>query len=173
MQTEYDQEPEKAFQGLIADGGPVDIITRALELAAGAPFGIALEPGTDPTLEVTPTTGSGFVFVGVAAHSHTQEDLGTQALDLGISDNEPVNVLRKGRIWVPIEQAVTPFSSPVFVRHTVNGGLDQLGAFRIDADTANAEAVTAVAEWQDSITIAGLPHNFVGLGLLSVNLPGA
>ena len=172
MQTEYTQEPERAFQGLIADGGPIDIVTRTLELAAGIPFGIALEPGTDPALEVAPTTLTGFVFVGVAAHSHTREDL-TQALDLGISDNEPVNVVRKGRVWVPIEQAVTPYTSPVFIRHTVNGALDQLGAFRVDADTARADDLSAVAEYQDSITIAGLPHSFVGLALLSINLPGA
>ena len=171
-QTEYTQEPEKAFQGLLADTKEADILTRAFEGAGGSPFGVAFEPGSDPAVQVIPTAGTGFDLVGVGIHRTNRNNLGLTS-DLGISDKDTVGVLRKGRIWVPIEQAVTPHSSPVFIRHTVNGGLDQLGAFRIDADTANADDFSAVADWLDSITLAGLPHNFVGLGLLSLNLPGA
>lgn len=171
-QLAYTQEPEKAFQGLLADSKEADILTRALDEAAGIPFGVALEPGTDPATQVALPDATSFDLVGVAAHRHNRDTF-TQALDIGIDDEDVVNVVRKGRIWVPIEQAVTPHSSPVFIRHTVNGGLDQLGAFRIDADTANADDLSAVADWLDSITLAGLPHSFVGLGLLSINLPGA
>jgi hypothetical protein len=171
-QTAYTQEPERAFQGMLADSKEADIITRAFEGAGGSPFGVAFEEGTTPAEQVAPTTLTGFNFVGVGAHRHNRDTF-TQALDIGIDDEDAVNVLRKGRIWVPIEQAVVPHTSAVFIRHTVNGGLDQLGAFRIDADTARADDHSAVAEWLDSITIAGLPHTFVGLGLLSLNLPGA
>ncbi len=171
-QIEYTQEPEKAFQGLLADSNEADILTRAFEGVAGSPFGVAFEPGSDPALQIIPTAGSGFDLVGVGIHRHNRDTF-SQSLDIGIKDEDAVGVLRKGRIWVPIEQAVTPHSSPVFIRHTVNGGLDQLGAFRVDADTANADDFSAVADWLDSITQSGLPHSFVGLGLLSLNLPGA
>ncbi len=170
-QTVFTQEPNRAFQGMLESSEEARIITRALDLVAGAPFGIALEPGSDPATQVEPTSGDNFNLVGVGAHRHNRQTL-NQALDLGISDGETVDVVREGRLWVPIEQAVTPFSSPVFIRHTVNGGLDQLGAFRIDLDTDNADDHSGVAEWLDSITIAGLPHSFVGFGLLSINLPG-
>lgn len=171
VQLAYSQEPERAFAGLLA-GGPTDIVTRSLELAAGIPFGIALEPGTVRAVEVAPTTLTGFVFVGVAVHQHPRENL-AQLTDLGISDNEDVSVLRKGRIWVPSESTIVPYTSAVFARHTVNAGADQLGSFRLDADTARADDLSAVAEWQDYIAVAGLLHSYLGFGLLSINLPGA
>lgn len=52
-----------------------------------------------------------------------------------------VAVLRKGRIFVEVEEAVTP-DSDVFVRHTAGGGGSELGIFRTDADTASAVQVT-------------------------------
>ena len=55
---------------------------------------------------------------------------------------ETLAVMRKGRIWVITEEAVTP-ASPVFVRFASGGGGTQLGAFRDDADTATAVDMSA------------------------------
>src|SRR3990172_9189666 len=54
--------------------------------------------------------------------------------------NHPGMIRRQGRIWVFIDETVTP-QSPVFVRHTAGAGGTVLGAFRLTADTATAEAV--------------------------------
>jgi len=82
--------------------------------------------------------------LGVVAHSHTvptNED----GLDPNYPAKEAVKVINKGRIWVQIDEDVT-VADDVFFRHTANGGLDKLGAFRTDADTARADQITN-ARW--------------------------
>jgi len=49
----------------------------------------------------------------------------------------PTPVLRRGRIWVTAEGAVTRWTVP-FVRYATGAGGTELGSFRGDADTATA-----------------------------------
>lgn len=49
----------------------------------------------------------------------------------------PTPVLRRGRIWVTAESAVTRWTVP-FVRYASGAGGTELGSFRADADTATA-----------------------------------
>jgi hypothetical protein len=82
--------------------------------------------------------------LGVVMHSHatvSKED----GLDAGYATKETANVLRKGYIWVVIEETVA-IGDAVFFRHTAGGGGTKLGAFRNDADTATADAITN-ARW--------------------------
>ena len=51
----------------------------------------------------------------------------------------PTPVLRRGRIWVTAEGAVTRWTVP-FVRFVAGAGGTELGSFRADADTASAAA---------------------------------
>lgn len=53
--------------------------------------------------------------------------------------NRPTPVLRRGRIWVLAEGAVTRFTQP-FIRFASGAGGTELGSFRGDADTATAVA---------------------------------
>lgn len=55
------------------------------------------------------------------------------------ADGDAVNVLTRGRIRVNSENALA-INANVFVRH-VAAGLEELGAFRSDADTSDATAV--------------------------------
>ena len=52
-----------------------------------------------------------------------------------------VPLMRKGRIWVNAEQALTDGTNP-YIRYTVNGAL-YVGNFRADADTSKAAQLTS------------------------------
>jgi hypothetical protein len=58
---------------------------------------------------------------------------------------DAVAPVRKGRVWVLPEEAVTP-ASGVFVRFATGSGGSALGAFRASADTATAVQLTR-ARW--------------------------
>ena len=79
----------------------------------------------------------------------------------GYADGDPMPVIKKGRVWVPVEDAVTS-ESQAFVRFVADGA-EQLGAFRSDVDGADAVALPGSKFVSDSE--AG------GLALLDLNLP--
>jgi len=99
---------------------------------------------------------------GVVGHSHAFESTPGDGLNPAWPAKSAVPVVDKGYIWVVVEEAVSR-GADAFARHTVNGGLDQLGAFRSDADTANAVAVPN-ARFESSTTGAGI-------ALLAINMP--
>jgi len=99
--------------------------------------------------------------LGVVMHSHatvSKED----GLDAGYAQRETANVLRKGYIWVVIEETIA-IGDSVFFRHTASGGNTKLGAFRNDADTATCDQVTN-ARWVKGGSAAE------GLALLELTL---
>ena len=49
----------------------------------------------------------------------------------------PTPVMRRGRIWVQAEGAITRWTHP-FIRYAAGAGGTELGSFRGDADTASA-----------------------------------
>ena len=105
-----------------------------------------------------PTTSAqvtGLAGLGVTLRSHTQDQ------EEGYSDGDPMPVIKKGRVWVPVEDAVTA-ESAAFVRF-VAAGAEQLGAFRSDADGTDAVALPGAKFVSDAE--AG------GLALLDLNLP--
>lgn len=85
--------------------------------------------------------------LGVALQSHANENL-QDGLAPGYEDKKPVSIMEKGKVYVEVEEAVTP-DSDVFVRFVAGAGGDQLGIFRTDADTASA-AQLANARWESS-----------------------
>jgi len=110
-QTAYPIEAAVAFPGMLGEGGKEFSISRANEDAVAIGAGRPVVVGTDPETQ--------------AAASFRQ--------------NENMEIVRKGRIWVTVEEAVV-YGDPVFFRHTVNGPLVP-GGWRNDADTTNADAV--------------------------------
>ncbi len=65
-----------------------------------------------------------------------------------------VPVIRRGKIWVKVEEAVAP-GDPVFARHTAGAGGTTIGAFRKSADTATAAQVPS-AVYRTTAAINGL-----------------
>ena len=76
---------------------------------------------------------------GIAVHSHAVEQNKGGINNLGYEPQSAISVLRKGRCYVEVEDAVVKGGLP-FVRFAASAS-EQLGAFRSDADTADAVAL--------------------------------
>lgn len=156
-QLAYADQADRAFAGLLGDSNVIDTLSRANEEAVDLEFGIGVMAGTVADVEaLLPTTGN--ALLGVVIHRH-QEDRSLAADDGVPADGGNMELLTKGSIWVHIDQDVA-VGDPVFMRIAAGNQ----GWFRMDADTANAEAVPG-ARWERGGTAAE------GLALLEVNLP--
>lgn len=163
-QTSYSINQLTAFAGQLGDIGPHDIGTFTNSVLASVPFGVAVS--------MDPTSGDGHfklpaasgdlvrnLLLGVTSATQAIENLGSGG---GYKINAAVGVLKKGRVWVQVEEAVVA-GDPVFVRIAAGAGGTQLGAFRKTADTASASQVLEGMQYLTSASALG----FV---LLQVNL---
>jgi hypothetical protein len=154
----------KAVEGALVNGHSDQYIISAANVAAASFFGRACLAVTGfGDRFVQPTTAAG-VFIGILVHSHAVEQSQVTAGAAGLPVNKTGGVLRRGRIWVVTETAITDITVGVFYRHTTSGALPEaLGRFRVDADTADATQVTA-ARWLGTASAGGLVQ-------LEINLP--
>jgi phage tail sheath protein FI len=137
-QLSYPVDQPVAFPGLLADLNDSNyIVSRANEAAAAMEYGIAVIEGTadDQMLRVTDAAQP---IAGVTVHQHANE-VGGDDLNL-IDPNKMGDVLRRGTIYVQVEDAVSKGDAP-FVRVLVGGG-GIIGAFRSDADGGNARQLS-------------------------------
>jgi hypothetical protein len=141
-QLTYPTDLTVAYPGMRADNSPRnDVLSRVWENATSAPHGIAVAVGTDPDVQVDHAPDAAGALVGVLQHTHAKE-VGSDDQNL-VDENDTVNVLHVGRIYVTVEDAFTPADS-VFVRVAAGGGGTQLGAFRTDDDTSSARAASGM-----------------------------
>ncbi len=177
MQTVVNDTPGSAYEGMIADDMIKDFVSRKAHqsiVTPHIPFGkmcVIDSAGTFTVDQVALPNAAAEIAAGFLqgiAIAETSKQLDPSVAWGHYKAGEMVSVLRKGRIWVVCEQAVTALNAGVFVRHTTPGGappLASLGSFRIDADTANATAMPAgTAQWL-TLCSAG------GLALLQIDLP--
>ena len=116
-QTTYPTDLSQAFEGMIADAAtPPDILSRANEESAIVPFGLAVVPGTDGGKQFALPSATGQTVLGVLAHRHQRDDVNAA----GLAEGETGDILKRGRIWVVTEVAVT-VDDPVYFRHTAPG----------------------------------------------------
>lgn len=145
--------PAASFQGqrVTQPGDVVDSFVSE-EVSAEIPFGVMVKRGAavGGALKLTAITD---VLAGIVCHSHSYakpEELG----DVGLKPKVSLSVLRRGDIWVHVEEAVTPASS-VFVRAVVAGN-EVAGDFRDTADATDLIDCSAFAEFLGSTAGAGL-----------------
>ena len=158
MQTQVNEYMEKGLAGQLADIGTSDIVTRLNAQGDVVPFGVFVTKGAAEGQAALPTASAqvtGPVGLGVTLRSHTQPQ------NEGYADGDPMSVIKKGRVWVPVEDAVTA-ESEAFVRF-VAAGAEQLGAFRSDADGTDAVALPGAKFVSDAEAGA--------LALVDLNLP--
>lgn len=158
MQTSVNEYRDKGLAGQLADIGSHDVVTRANASGGSIPPGVFVTKGGNEGEAVLPdATGdvTGLVGLGVVGRSNTQ------AQDEGYADGDPMPIIKKGRVWVPVEDGVTA-ETAAFVRF-VAAGAEQLGAFRSDADGGDAVALSGAKFASDAI--AG------EVALLDINLP--
>lgn len=155
-QTSYSINPAAAFRGLLGDPAANAYIRSFANGAAAAQgFGIMVRADVaNPVEQFDIFSATGQTPLGVLVHQQPQQDPAL-ADPLGVALLETVGVLRLGRIWVRVEEAVVANTDPVFFRHTSGGGGTEIGAFRTDADTASADALPQSA-WLTTTTAAGV-----------------
>lgn len=134
-QTSYSINQPVAQAGQLYDLGPNDFIS-ATDLTEVVPFGVALVQGAgDNQCHLPAASGDIAKLLGVSVLVQTKE----QALLTSIVNypvHSTISVLRKGRVWVQVEEAVVSMD-PVFIRYAAGTG-SQLGAFRKSADAGTA-----------------------------------
>jgi hypothetical protein len=123
---------------------------------------LAVQLFGDAGLRLLPS-GADDIVLGVTPYDASLPPLGSipgyaGAWAAGIT----ASILRKGRIWVLVEQDVDP-TLPVYVRYSASGGNTTLGKFRVDADSSHALQL-APARWLTTTTAGSL-------ALLEVNIP--
>ena len=181
-QTAVNDEPAQAYEGKVDVSGQYPS-TRVSRSADGLVyFGKYVVPLSDTELTVgaqsvkLPTTAAEVLLAanggGIAVADPSMERLMLNDVPApygAYPDESMVQVLRKGRIWVVMEVAITALSNGIFVRVATPGGSPpaaSLGSFTI-TNTANHEPVPDGFKWLASASIGGVDY-----GLLSVNLPG-
>lgn len=162
-QLTYPQGMSAAFAGMRVDNGEADIASKVNPLVA-IPFGLAVCAGVAPDRDVKLPTSSGeaIASVGVALSDTIECPLGGSAVPQ-FPVKSAVPTLRQGRVWVKVEEAVTP-ASAVYIRYASGGGGTQLGSFRASADTATAALAPAGWAYRSSAGAAGF-------AILEINLP--
>jgi len=172
MQTSYSHAPAASIEGALADSSVKHVDSAILEGAASA--GLFVVQGTGDQQARVPASAAQAaqgLQLGFVIYSPTREQIrngynGFQGVVSGgavpFADKETVSVLRRGRIFVKMEDAHTA-GDPLFVRVAAGAGGTVLGASRTDADTATAvEVKGAVVR---STGAAG------ALAIVEINLP--
>ncbi len=153
--------------GQVGSGDISKSTTTATLTGSPVPFGRALSQTATANIVELPSATS-FVLEGISiarAKGRPRDNTVTPPVtgDAQYREEEAINVLRKGRIWVKPEQAVTP-ESDVYIRHTqAVTAAHTVGRFRTDADTAKADQLST-ARW---ITSASANE----LAVLEINVP--
>ena len=153
-QTSYSVEAERAFAGMLAefDNTTKSSISRANETGAAVAFGKPAVAGTDAEKQFLTPTGAGDLFQGITVHKFGTED----PTDDGIADDEPAELLRRGKIWV-VAKTVVAVGDQVFWDHTTNPG-----TWRNDATTA---VEVEQAKW--ATATSGVDE----LAVIDINMP--
>jgi len=137
-----------AFPGMVEEG---TIETRVNgEASAEMRFGIAVGQGTLDN-EAILLAAVADKQVGITAFRQgyvDQLELGTN----GLKPNVTVGVVRKGVVWVIVEEDVTP-ASAVLIR-CIAAGNEIAGAFRDTADASDLATATPYARYLDSSRLA-------------------
>lgn len=153
MQTSYAIDQSAGLPGQLADAGHQDVVS-AINSATAVPFGKLCVAGASEGLcklpgAATDVTNKGLV-LGVSVKTHAIES------SLSGDPQYPVNsvpsLLRKGRIYVKVEQAVA-IGDAVYVRYAAGG--DGLGSFGNTAGTTE-RALLDGASWVKGAGIGGL-----------------
>lgn len=99
------------------------------------------------------------VFYGIALRIQNKQNLYSNTGSAGGSPyyvGDAVATLRRGRVWVTVENTVTS-DSPVYWRFKANGGNTQVGSFRSDSDSSSCVLIpSSQASWIIGATAGNL-----------------
>jgi len=151
-QTSYSVNQAAGKEGMLYDVGNKDAISCIAEEAI--PFGKLVVRGTADNGAVLPAASGDVTtaqkVLGMAMFDMAKEQDANGAV--AYANKDAVSVLRKGRAWVKVEEAVTPASS-VYVRYAAGG--NGVGSFGDTAGTSERAAL-AGAKYLTSASADGL-----------------
>jgi hypothetical protein len=154
-QTTLASQTVAPFEGCVVDVVPGGMATAtSAEASSEIPFGVCVQNGASDDLALLLAGAAALDLIGIAAHSHAHAkdtELGTT----GLKPKTTFNLLRKGRIYVFSEEAVTP-ADTVRVRHTAGAGGTVLGRFRKAAVAGETFDISLFARWVKSGSAGGL-----------------
>jgi hypothetical protein len=156
VQSTFSVNHAVAYSGQLADNGPHDIATmRNDESTAEMAFGRAVrfasvsdaQSAKLPAAETDKVAG-----ILVLSHAYDAElELGTT----GVVPGAELNVLRKGRIWVTVEDAVE-VGSRLWVRAVAGGDPEFLGGLCIADDGSDTIDCTNQGVFRSAASAGGL-----------------
>ena len=154
MQLSYAINQSAAQAGQLYDIGENDFIS-AVNPSAVVPFGLALVQGaSDGECKLPAASGDLAKLLGVSVLVQTKEQpLPSLSGPVVYPIGADIAILRKGRVYVKVEEAVNAMDS-VFIRFASGAGGTQLGAFRKSADSASAAQVSGCV-YRTSAAIGG------------------
>jgi hypothetical protein len=162
-QTSYSTLPAVAIAGQIGNGGPNVIDTGIIEDTAGIGFGLFCIQGANQQ-GIAAMSGTDMTVVrGITTNQHNESGYPFTAGSAKYLQGETVNVLRRGRIWVQTNSAVTLGLTNAAL-YVVNTGAD---AGKIRNDNTNAVALAAGAIVRD----VGTAGSGAGICEIEINLP--
>lgn len=151
MQTSYSINQSAGRPGAIADSAMVQDIETYKNPAGIVLFGHLVVRGADTESIIPPAAAASItdekLVRGIVVASHEMESNRDGLLPNYVA-NSVVPVMRKGRIWVQSESAITEGTSTVNARFAVGAG-SRLGALRGAADSTFT-AVVPKAKWKSS-----------------------
>ena len=158
-QTAYSVNQGVALEGGLYDIGDNDILSYLVQDSGGILFGKGVAQGTADDQAKLPAAAADVTdkFLGIS-----QAVQGIEADSSGVVkyvQKAAMGVVRKGRVWVKVEEAVAPHD-PVYCRYAA-GGLG-VGSFRKSTGTSEAALVSGAKY----LTTAGAN----GLALVELNL---
>ena len=159
-QTSVSTNLVAAIAGALADDGrDMNLATYvSQETTLQIPFGVAVMQGSLDYGDNLLTAGNVLNIVGVVAYSSAYQvgkEIGSVAdsrSKLGILSNVLHNVVKRGRVWVTVEEAVTP-ASAVRVRCTTAG--TGAGSFRTSSAGSGLSMLLVGARYLDTAAING------------------
>lgn len=135
-QLAYTNAPAEGVVGAVATGGIKPVIVSRIANGVVRPGQYVIFAGTGDCQHpsAAPVAGNKG---GIALRKAYGQSDGVYA------DNEPVDILIEGEVWVASENAITAYQD-VFVRYASGAGGTQLGALRTNNDTSTAAQVTGL-----------------------------
>jgi len=150
QQTSYSIHHGRAVQGELFGNMPKEIVTGAVEDAAGIAVGLAVTFGTgDNQVKALEDADSPVIGATILSQEYEIDYANLSTGAFVVKEDDMVSVLRSGYIYMECEEAVGK-GDAVFARHTAGTG-SVIGAVRNDADTASCTNTG----WEFAETTAG------------------
>ena len=164
IQTTYPLRRTLAFEGQAGDGSNDVFVWSATNVAADSFFGrvcLAVAAEADEFVQPTGTAG---VFMGILQHTHAVEQADLTLATAGLPQNQPGNVMRRGRIWVVAETVISDVTAGVFYDHANPAGDPEFFGRLTTQDDADTTAIPQV-KWLGTTAAVG------ELVLVEINFP--